>query len=547
MRPREPLPRGPFDLIVIGGGINGAAIARDALLRRMSVCLVEKGDFASGTSSRTSKMVHGGIRYLEQGRLGLVFESLRERALLLRLAPHLVHPQPFAIPIYRGAGRGRRWIRAGLLLYDLLAIGRRPGRARMVGPEQAAGLVPGLLTRDLEAAGIYYDAVMDDARLCLANIIDARDRARPGNFYCRNYCEVIERRPTSPILVRVRDKCLGEEFELTAHNVVRSVGPWTDLDRGDAEPIMVPSKGIHAVLPPRSTLLDGLAGADSHGLLLTHSRDGRVFFVIPWQGHTLVGTTETPFSGSPDGLKVEAGEVEYLVREFSRVFPGVHLGPADLLGVFAGVRPLARTRGLWSDVHRASRRHRILDDGHGTITVAGGKYTTFRAVAEEVVDRLRAGSPCITTRTSFPGGERGPWDAYRAGEGRGWVERFGEETVHALFGRHGARLSRVLEPALQDPALAEPVAPGVLRAEIRLSVREEWVTYPEDFLLRRTQLRFTPGGGREVYPIIEEEIRSAAGPTAPRDLDAARERYFANLEDEDRLRGVLATAAATAR
>ncbi len=547
MRPRELLPRGPFDLIVIGGGINGAAIARDAVLRRMSVCLIEKGDFAGGTSSRTSKMVHGGIRYLEQGRLGLVFESLRERALLLKLAPHLVHPQPFAIPIYRGASRGRRWIRAGLLLYDLLAIGRRPGRARMVGPQEAGELVPGLLARDLDGAGIYYDAVMDDARLCLANIIDARDRARPGNFYCRSYSEVVERRPTSPIWLRVRDNVLAEEFDLTAHQVVRAVGPWTDLDRGEGDPILVPSKGIHAVLPPRSTLLEGAADADRHGLLLTHSRDGRVFFVIPWQGLTLVGTTETPFSGSPDHLKVEAAEVEYLVREFARVFPGVQLGPADLLGVFAGVRPLARSRGIWSDLQRASRRHRISDDGHGTITVAGGKYTTFRAVAEEVVDHLRAGGPCITARTPFPGGERGPWEAFRAGEGRGWIERFGEETVRELFGRHGARLNRVLEPALKDPALAEPVAPGVLRAEIRLSIREEWVAYPEDFLLRRTPLRFTPGGGRNVYSIIEQEIRAAAGAGAPHNLDAARERYFARLEEEDRLRGVLATVAAATR
>src|SRR2546426_1952181 len=250
---RDPLPQGPFDLVVVGGGINGAAIARDAVLRGLTVCLLESGDFGGGTSSRTSKMAHGGIRYLEQLRLGLVYEALRERSLLLALAPHLVRPQPFVIPLYRGARRGPRWIRLGLLLYDALALGRRIARARMLSPEETARSVPGLETRDLLGGGLYYDGVMDDARLCLANVLDAREAAGPGRFYLRNYAQVVEQRPTSPIELRVRDLVLGQEFTISSHRAVRAVGPWTDLEDG-AAPVLLPSKGTHLVFPARSAL-----------------------------------------------------------------------------------------------------------------------------------------------------------------------------------------------------------------------------------------------------------------------------------------------------
>jgi glycerol-3-phosphate dehydrogenase len=535
---RSPLPEGPFDLAVIGGGINGAAIARDAILRGLTVCLLEKGDFAGGTSSRTSKMIHGGIRYLEQLQFGLVFEALRERALLLSLAPHLVRPQSFVIPIYRGARRGPRWIKLGLTLYDALAIGRRIAPARMLGPAEAVAMVPGLRGGDLAAAGVYHDGVMDDARLCLANVLDARE-AGGGRFFFRNHTEVLERRPTAPISLAVRDRITGRESVLLSHRVVKAVGPWTDLD-GQAEPILIPSKGIHIVLPAIEDLVPGPRPSGNQGLLLTHAGDGRVFFVIPWLGRTLVGTTETPWTGDPDQVKVESGEVLYLAEEFRRMFPQARLGPRDILGTFAGVRPLARGGGLFRDVARASRRHRIADDRHGTLTVVGGKFTTFRAVARDVMDRIRPGTSCGTARRPFPGGEQGPWEGYRDREGRQWIERFGEDTVRTLFERYGSRLGEVLQPALSDPRLAEPIGPGVIRAEARHAVERESVWYPEDFLERRTTLRYHQGGGREAYPVIEDEIRRFAGSAAPPDLDAARERYFARLEEEDRLRNVLA-------
>jgi glycerol-3-phosphate dehydrogenase len=533
---REPLPQGPFDLTVIGGGINGAAIARDAVLRGLAVCLLESGDFAGGTSSATSKMVHGGIRYLEQMRLGLVFEALRERSLLLRLAPHLVRPQPFVIPIYRGARRGAKWIRAGLLLYDALALGRRVAPARMLGPEEAARLIPGLRAVDLVAGGLYYDAVMDDSRLCLMNLLDARDAAAPGRFCFRNYAQVVERRATSPITLKVRDRVLDREFTVQSHRVVRAVGPWTDLE--GQEPLLIPSKGTHIVLSSREALT-GSREADRHGLLLSHQKDGRVFFVIPWLGRTLVGTTESPFSGDPARLRVEFSEVDYLVTEFRRLFPEARVGAEDFLGAFTGVRPLARA-GRQVEVPRASRRHRILDDGHGTLTVVGGKFTTYRAVAKGVVDRLLPGTRTSTARRPLPGGELGPWERYRAGEARFWIDRFGEGTVRSLFDRYGCRLREVLEPAMLDPALAEPIGPGCLRAEARHAVLREAVLYPEDFLSRRTKLRFSPGGGREAYPAVEEEIRAAMGGLPHPGLEAARARYFRALDEEERLRAALA-------
>jgi glycerol-3-phosphate dehydrogenase len=522
---------------VIGGGINGAAVARDAVLRGLTVCLLEAGDFGSGTSSRTSKMAHGGLRYLEQLRLGLVFEALRERSLLLSLAPHLVRPQAFVIPIYQGARRGPRWIHLGIRLYDVLALGRRLGRARMLAREETASLVPGLRSQDLLAGGLYYDGVMDDARLCLANVIDAREAAGTGRFFSRNYVRVVERRATSPITLRVQDLILRREFKLSTHRVVRAVGPWTDLEEG-SPPLLIPSKGTHLVLPALSAM-SGKPEADGHGLLLTHSRDGRVLFVIPWLGRTLVGTTETPFSGDPGRLRVELSEVDYLIGEFRAIFPGIKVGPSDLLGTFTGVRPLARGGGRYRDAPRASRRHRVVDDGHGTLTVVGGKFTTFRAVASDVVGRLLPGTACRTGRRPFPGGELGGWPAYRAGEGRHWTEKLGEETVRALFDRYGSRLRDVLEPALRERSLLEPIGPGVIRAEVRHAVLREAVAYPEDFLERRTTLRFTAGGGRAAYDAVEEEIRAAAGPAAPPDLEAARERYLGALLEEDRLRAAL--------
>jgi len=528
---RLPLPEGPFDLTVIGGGLTGAAIARDAVLRGLSVCLLDRGDFAGGSTGRTPGMVQGGLRYLEQLRPGLVWKLLRERAILLARAPHLVAPVPFLIPIYRGRGRGNHRIRAELILQDCLALGRRIAPSRMLPPEEVIARAPGIQERDLIGGGLQFDCILDDARLCLANILDAR-AAGGDRFQFRNYARVVEQRPTSPISIRVEDRVLRRELTVQSHRVVRAVGAWTDFE-GASRPLLEPTRGAHIVLPSRSELLGGEPEAGEHGLLPGHSREGKILFILPWMGRTLVGATETPFRGNPEGAAVEPGEILELASGFQRAFPSSRIGPSQVLAVFAGVRLAApgifRLRPSWD--------RRIQDDGHGTLTVAGGLHATSRSGAEKVVNRILPGTSSPTARRPLPGGELGPWSSYRAGEGSSWIERFGEETVRALFSRHGSNLRDVLELAGKDPGLAEPIAPGILRAEVRHAVQRESVVYPEDFLARRTTLRFGAGGGRELYDLVEGEI-SASHP--PPDLDAARERYLADLDEEERIRKVLA-------
>ncbi len=524
--PRPPLLEGPFDLAIVGGGINGTGIARDAVLRGKSVILLEKADFAEGTSSRSSKMVHGGIRYLEQLRVGLVYEALRERHILLRLAPHLVRPQAFVLPVYEGARRGPRMVRLGLFLYDMLALGRRKGKCRFLTRDEVLARVPALRPDGLLGGGLYHDAVMDDARLTLANAIGAFEdsRNRRDEVVIRNYAQVTAIRPGSPCRVVVLDEITGEEATVLAHRVVRALGPWTEPER------LVPSRGVHLVLP---------AFPMPDGLLLTHSGDGRVFFLVPWLGRTVIGTTETPFSGPPDHLRVEPDEVKYLLDEVKRLFPGLRMGSRDILGTFAGVRPLAREEGIFSRLSPGvvSRVHRIVDDGSGVVSVFGGKYTTYRAVAKAVLDRVFPGTSCTTRERPLPGGEAGTWDDFRRTLGPE-LSKVGLPELERLFRRYGSRLGDVLRHAKEDPSLGERLSPEhpETRAEVAHAVQSEFALYPEDFLARRTAMRFTEDGGRSAYDEVEKLIRAHA-PAVPPDLDRARERYFQALEWEERLKG----------
>jgi len=504
------MPAGPFDLAVIGGGINGAAIARDAVLRGKSVALLEQGDFASGTSSASSKMVHGGIRYLEQLQLGLVYEALRERQTLLRVAPHLVRTQRFLLPIYRGARRRATWIRLGLFLYDALTLGRRLGRSRFLRPREIADAAPNLRSEGLVGGALYFDAVMDDARLCLANVVSAVGEARAAGtlFVARNYARVIGR-PAAPasgptdrragaIELELEDLTCGRREAITAHRVVEARGPWSPPD------LLVRSKGVHIVLPEL---------VHDHGLLLEHSEDGRVFFVIPWQGFSVVGTTETPFDGDPAHVEVEPHEVAYLLREVRRVFPTREMSAADILGTFAGVRPLAKRRGWFArsrSANATSRTHRVIDDGAGTLTVVGGKYTTYRAVAEEVVDRLFPGTHATTATKELAGGEEGDLAEFRRRLDPALRARPGDAVLERLFARYGCRLRRVLELLERDPSLAEPVAAGcdVLRAEVAHAAIDELAVTPADVLDRRTTLRFARVAPGEVFDGVASVLAS---------------------------------------
>jgi glycerol-3-phosphate dehydrogenase len=275
------------------------------------------------------------------------------------------------------------------------------------------------------------------------------------------------------------------------------------------------------------------------GLLLTHSGDGRVFFLVPWLGRTVIGTTETPFSGSPDHLRVEPDEVKYLLDEVQRLFPGLRIGSRDILGTYAGVRPLAREEGIFSRLApgAVSRVHRIVDDGSGVLSVFGGKYTTYRSVAKAVLDRVFPGTACTTQERPLPGGEAGTWEEFRRAMDSETAKTSLPE-LERLFRRYGSRLREVLRLVKEDPSLGERLSPAhpETRAEVVHAVQSEFALYPEDFLARRTTMRFTEDGGRSAYGDVEKLIRAHA-PVVPSDLDRARDRYFQALEWEERLKG----------
>jgi glycerol-3-phosphate dehydrogenase len=535
---RSPIPVGPFDLVVVGGGINGAAIARDAVLRGLTVCLCEKADFAYGSSSRSSKMLHGGLRYLEQFHFGLVFEALRERTLQLRLAPHLTRPLGFVIPVYEGSRRGLRWIRLGVWLYGLLATGRRLGKGQTLSIDEITNRVPGLKTDALLGGGLYFDGIMNDARLCLANMLDAREAASPGQLCLRSYTEVTSIKETVPVELELHDRLLGTSTRVLANRVVRAVGPWADGTSG-SKTLLAPSKGIHIVVPPIET-----AELGPHGLLLTHSRDGRVFFIVPWEGKSVVGTTETPVNGSPDTQRAEPEEVLYLLNELRALFPGRHFSPNDILGAFSGVRPLARASSFRGALGKVSRVHRLVETGPGIFTLVGGKYTTYRSIAKKVVDQVAPGTKSVTHLRPLAGGESGGWSDFSRREGRAWIKEFGGELVERLFHRYGTRLVDILERVHNDATLGEPLTEHgpEIRAEVVHSIIDEEVYYPADFLERRTAMRFQRGNGRDAYEAIQALIveQGAAYGRVPPDLDQARQRFLDELAWEDSLRDQLA-------
>jgi glycerol-3-phosphate dehydrogenase len=486
-RTLDALEAGPFDLLVLGGGITGAGVALDAALRGLRVALIDKGDFASGTSSISSKLVHGGLRYLEHGELGLVREALHERARLLHNAPHLVRPLRFLLPFYRPA-RVPAWKwRAGLLLYDVLAGAGNLHRGRALPVPQLCRQLPGLRTRDLVGGAEFFDAQMDDARLCVEVV---RSAALVGAVVA-NYVEAVAFEKGA---VRAHDHLGGRELRVEARQVLNATGPWADAVRrlagDDTGPLLQPTKGVHLVAPER-----GLPA----GLLLLHPADGRVFFVLPWLGKTLIGTTDTDYAGAPEGASVTDQDVEYLLAGHNH-----HLAPpltrADLLGELVGLRPLLRAAP--GDPSARSREYRVVSSPSALLTVAGGKFTTYRLMAEvvtdEVVRRLGARRRCRTHDFRLDGAPPEEWARYApaaVARLQAW-HGLDETAARHLVRRYGRRAGDVAAYLERDPALRRPVVPGEpdLLAELAYQRDHEMAVRPADFLLRRTRLGlFQPG------------------------------------------------------
>jgi glycerol-3-phosphate dehydrogenase len=481
------LDRESFDLVVVGGGITGAGVALDAASRGYSVALLEKSDYAAGTSSRSSKLIHGGLRYLQNFDLGLVREALLERSLLVRLAPHLVKPLPLLVASF-GGKRPDRLTGVGLNMYDVMAWRRgrdeqeewSPARHRIVDGAEAVEMAPALAGRDPSAAYVFYDCQTDDVRLVLSVLGEAE---RFGAVVA-NRCEVtgLVERGGRAAGVLVRDAESRGEFEVAATNVINATGVWADrlrpdeLYREEEVPRIRPSRGTHVTVSQELLPVD--AG------VIVPAADGRTIFVLPWLGRTLVGTTDNDYQGSLDHVPASDDDIAYLLEAVNGYF-GTAIGPGDLTAAYAGVRPLISTTDPKKSVD-ISRRAEIYETSSGLVTITGGKLTTWRRMAKLAVDRIveREGreAPCRTE--DIPIGQPANPDDLPALPG---VEA--DKRAH-LAARYGHAAHDVVRLAGAAPQLTRRLSPDLpdIAAEPAFAAGHEQARSLADALLRRTRL-----------------------------------------------------------
>jgi glycerol-3-phosphate dehydrogenase len=501
---------------VVGGGITGAAVARDAASRGLSVLVVERHDFASGTSSRSSKLIHGGLRYIGEGQIRVTRESCRERDLLVRQNPNLVRTLPFLFPSWEDSKLPLWQVRAALTVYAGLAGFRKSARFRMTGPEGVGEFCPDLKREGLRGAGIYHDAQVDDARL----VLEVLKGARRLGARAANHAEVVafERDSAGKLCAaHVSDRLSDRAFVVRAGAVVNAAGPGIErvcgLDGGVQSPSLRPAKGVHLVIPRWRI--------PSQGAVTFDSGDGRHLFLLPWDDVALLGTTDT-WSDQIDEPVVTIDEVHYLLAAANAAFPDVTLTTNDLQAVFAGVRPLvapARDEGPSSKVSRESH---VWDDPSGLVSAAGGKLTTHRAMAEGIVDRALRHLPAERRRRAGPSRTAElplrADDFDRAELKARLAERFGvdEQRATSLVRSWGAAAETLFEEA--PPALHEPI--GRTRytlAEIPWSVRHECVAGLCDLLEHRLRLAiFAEGQGLAELETIAQVAGEALGWDAER-------------------------------
>lgn len=465
-----------FDVVVIGGGITGAAVARDAAARGLSVALVEREDWAAGTSWRSTKLVHGGLRYLETGNVRLVFESLAERALLMEAAPHLVRPADFLLPAFSGRGRPRWQMAAGLTAYDLLSLGRTSHFHRRLSRRDVVLRERLLYGPELLSGALYADGRTDDARLTLENVLDA---TALGAVAVTGVAVEGLRRGAGGGLeaVAARDRESGRDLTVRARAVVNASGPWGDrvrrMEDGAAPDLLRLSSGVHVTVPR-----ERLALSDIVAFPLA---DGRLLFGVPHGAVTMLGTTDTDFSGSPDKVFASAGDVDYLLGAARQTFPAAALSPRDIVASFAGLRPLVRQPGR--SLEETSREEAISVSEGGLVTVTGGKLTTHRRMGEEAMDRVArllarqgiAVGPCATRGRRFPGAGRGVRDP---------------DVSSHLNDRYGSRASLVAGLIVSDRSLGSALVEGLpdVEAEVVFAARAEDARSLSDVLIRRTHL-----------------------------------------------------------
>jgi glycerol-3-phosphate dehydrogenase len=560
----------PFDLIVVGAGINGAGIARDAAMRDLNVLLVDKGDIASGTTQWATRLIHGGLRYLEYYEVPLVRESLRDREILLHIAPHLVKPLGFMIPIYERAKHGPLMVRLGMVAYDVLSFDKSVGNHRMFSPEEALEREPGLNPEGLKGAAFYYDAQVEYAeRIAVENAISAHEHGAVVLNYARVDRLITEGGNVTG--VEFTDVLGGgREYEAHAPVTVNVAGPWVDevlhgTDRDGAyEGRMIGgTKGSHLVVDPFPGAPKGEA------LYVEARRDGRPYFIVPWNGRYLIGTTDIRYEGDLDYVSADDDEIDYLLEETNYVIPEANLSREDVLFTYSGVRPLPfQPEGAEGSV---TRSHVIYDHSRGRgvgtkgssigegvprvgglISIVGGKLTTYRNLSRQTVDMVyeklgRRAPQSQTAKVPLPGGATEDFEAFAAG----FKATYGlaDELAERLLKLYGVRAPDVLETAGDEPSLRMPlsasvtVETGIIGAEVLYAFRRELAQTLSDVLLRRTLVGMGPKVGLDVDEAAAQVAVEHLGWTDERarsEVEAYRkfvERYHPKSLREEKVAG----------
>lgn len=517
-----------FDVCVIGGGINGAAVARDAILRGMTVALLEKRDFAWGTSSRSTKLVHGGVRYLQQGDLALVLESCRERDVLrTRIAPHLVRAQRFVFPIYDDDSTPVWQLRLGLTVYDLLAGFQNVARHKHLSIAALREHEPALASQGLCGGALYYDCWTDDARLTLETVLAARS----GGAAVLNHAEVtaLEKDSTGRVVAaHVRDRLGDREAAVHARSFINVGGPWLDdvrrLDDEGAPSRLRLTKGVHAVFD-RSRI-------GNRDAIVIRGIDGRVMFAIPWQSQTVIGTTDTFFQGDPGDVRADPEDIDYILAATNRAFPNANATAKDIIATWAGLRPLVAPEDERS-ASEVSREDQVFESPAGLLSLGGGKLTTHRKVAEVLVDRVaerigRAVGPCRTAEVPLPGGA-----GYAAGDA---ADRDPASAREHLDQRYGTMADRVAALAGGEDDLGETGTgdrPDLV-VEFVHAVENEMACSIDDVLSRRVPLALRSREREgEVLEKVAWILASRLGWDRTR-VDAELASYREHLEREAR-------------
>jgi glycerol-3-phosphate dehydrogenase len=481
-----------FDVFVIGGGITGAGIARDAALRGYKVALVDKGDFAGATSSRSSKMVHGGLRYLQYRKFRLVFEALRERYTLSKIANNLVNPQPFLITVYEGASHGMGTYRIGLVLYDLLALFRTPEPHKSLGRAKVSELEPLVKKDGLQGGFLYYDYRVDDSRLTLANVKTAWIKGAA----VANYVEAVSFVKAGAKIsgVKLKDRESGEEFVTSSKVVVNASGPFTDLVRALDDPgcerKLRPTKGVHVVVPSQRLPI-------AHAVV-TEALDDRNVFAVPWGRYVLIGTTDRDYAGDFDRVCADREDVSYLLDSINTALPAAKLRPEDVMTTFAGLRPLVFELGVKES--EISREHEIFVSPSGLFSIAGGKLTTYRSMADELMDRVsevlhffHGVKVVYVSGSSFDLLDGAFDEKYRSAMLNDITASGLEMDVaeHLLYS-YGSRYVDLLPLLKVDPSYSSRIKPGhpYIWAEVRYAAERDGAMHLDDILSRRLHLFF---------------------------------------------------------